>query len=1172
MARLEDLTKGALVRGILGDRVVKVVDIAWHGSSAVTLTFTDELTGKAAQELLDREDEARLTVEKTGRAWSMDADGDLFRLVSEARRISLAYLFDPFLAVQTSTLRTLPHQIDAVYNKMLPRQPLRFLLADDPGAGKTIMAGLFCKELMIRGDVERCLIITPGSLVEQWQDELWQKFALDFRILTKDMIEAARSGNPFDEQSLLIARLDHLSRNEDLQAKLAATDWDLIVVDEAHKMAAHYMAGETRETKRYKLGKLAGSLARHFVLMTATPHAGIEEDFQLFLALLDADRFEGKPRDASHMIDPSDLMRRLVKEKLLDFDGRPLFPERHAYTAVYPLSDDETLLYKRVTDYVVEEMNRADRLKREGEGSRGAIVGFALTTLQRRLASSPEAIYQSLARRHRRLEKRLSEEQIRRRGGELAAWKARSDFRGLDDDFDLDDLPEGELEELEEELVDEASAARTIADLKQEIATLADLEELARQLRDSDADRKWEELSKLLQHTPEMYDTYGSRRKLIVFSEHRDTLNYLVRKLRALLGREDAVVSIHGGMPREQRRKIQEAFIHDKEVLILVATDAAGEGINLQRAHLMVNYDLPWNPNRIEQRFGRVHRIGQTEVCHLWNLVAEDTREGQVFGRLFEKLNEQRRALGDQVFDVLGDAFRGQSLRDLLIKAVRYGEQPDVKQRLREVVDATVGDALRQVVHDRALVSDVMTTGDVERIREEMERAEARKLQPHFIRSFFLTAFAHLGGVVREREPGRFEVSNVPAELRHRDRQIGRGVPLLRRYERVTFEKDLIVSGRGPAAEYITPGHPLLDGTIDMIAERYGSLLRQGAVLIDEHDPGLVPHVLVYLEHSVVDGRADRDGDRRVVSRRFEFVSVDPDGVGRAAGWAPYLDLRHASPEEITFLAPVIDGGWIRSDLENAAVGYGIQLARAHLEEVRRRTVDRVERMTAAVRARLESEIRHWDHRANQLRERELAGRLPRSGMNSANARQRADELQGRLRQRLEALDAQRQLSSLPPVVAGAALVVPAGLLSSRQGASARDIAEQARARSAVERAALDAVLAIERALGHNPVEMPPNNKGYDIESKAADGSLLFLEVKGRARGAETFTVTRSEIGVGRNMPSQHILALAEVPATGSPDVRYIRGAFRDIGDLPFDAISVNLPWRSYFDRGEVPA
>jgi hypothetical protein len=323
----------------------------------------------------------------------MDADGNLFRLVSEAKRISLAYLFDPFLAVQTSSLDPLPHQIEAVYDKMLPRQPLRFLLADDPGAGKTIMAGLFCKELMIRGDVERCLVIAPGSLVEQWQDELWQKFALPFEILTRDMIQAARSGNPFGERPLLIARLDHLSRNEDLQAKLADTDWDLIIVDEAHKMAAHYMGGEVKETKRYKLGRLAGSLARHFVLMTATPHAGIEADFHLFLALLDADRFEGKPRDATRMTDTSDLMRRLVKENLLKFDGTPLFPERRAYTAVYPLSGDETLLYKRVTDYVVQEMNRAERLKAAGEGSRGAIVGFALTTLQRRLASSPEAIY-----------------------------------------------------------------------------------------------------------------------------------------------------------------------------------------------------------------------------------------------------------------------------------------------------------------------------------------------------------------------------------------------------------------------------------------------------------------------------------------------------------------------------------------------------------------------------------------------------------------------------------------------------------------------------------------------------------------------------------------------------------------------------------------------------------
>jgi SNF2 family DNA or RNA helicase len=742
MARLEELTKGALVRGLLPERAVRVVDVEWHSSDAITLTYTDESTGKPNHDLLYRDDEPRLVVEKAGRAWSMDADGGLFRLVSEARRISLAYLFDPFLAVQTSNLDPLPHQIDAVYQKMLPRQPLRFLLADDPGAGKTIMAGLFCKELMIRGDVERCLVVAPGSLVDQWQDELWQKFGLSFEILTKDMIEAARSGNPFGEKPLLIARLDHLSRNEDLQAKLQASEWDLVVVDEAHKMSAHYIGGEVKETKRYKLGRLVGTITRHLLLMTATPHAGIEEDFQLFLALLDGDRFEGKPRNASHAIDTSDLMRRVVKEKLLKFDGTLLFPERRAYSPTYPLSDGEALLYKRVTEYVQGEMNRAERLKAAGEGRRGAVVGFALTTLQRRLASSPEAIYQSLARRRKRLESRVSEERMRRRGArvavELGTPTVPDVFRDVDEEFDVDDLLDGELEALEEELVDEASAAGTIAELEREIETLGGLEELARQVRQSGTDRKWEELSNLLQHTPEMFDALGQRRKLIIFSEHRDTLNYLVDKLQRLLGRAEAAVSIHGGMPRDQRRKVQEAFTQDKDVLLLVATDAAGEGINLQRVHLMINYDLPWNPNRIEQRFGRVHRIGQTEVCHLWNLVAAETREGNVFQRLFEKLEEQRKALGDQVFDVLGDAFSGKTLRELLIEAVRYGESPEVKHRLKEVVDATVGDTLRKVVHERALVSDVMTAGDVERIREEMERAEARKLQPHFIRSFFL--------------------------------------------------------------------------------------------------------------------------------------------------------------------------------------------------------------------------------------------------------------------------------------------------------------------------------------------------------------------------------------------------------------------------------------------------
>ena len=1159
MARLEELTKGALVRGLLGNRLLKVVAVDWHGSSALTLTYTDEASGRLDQELLDRSDEARLTIEQSNRSWPMDGDPRLFRLASEAKRISLAYLFDPFLAVQTSNLDPLPHQVDAVYNRMLPLQPLRFLLADDPGAGKTIMAGLLVKELIIRGDVERCLVIAPGSLVEQWQDELWQKFALDFKILTRDMIESSGTGNPFEEQPMLIARLDHLARNEALQARLGVTDWDLVIVDEAHKMSAHYSGSEVRETRRYRLGQLAGSRARHLLLMTATPHSGYDENFRLFLRLLDADRFEGHDRGGPRS-DPSDIMRRLVKEKLLTFDGRPLFPERRAYTVAYPLSEPEALLYTRVTEYVRDEMSRADDLRNEGEGSRGAIVGFALTILQRRVASSPEAIYQSLRRRRERLERRAGEARITRRAA-LSAGPPR-----FLDDFDEDDLPEGEREDLETSLVDEASAARTVAELDREITILADLEKLAADLRTSGEDRKWEELSSLLRDTPEMFGPDGSRRKLIIFSEHRDTLTYLAGKLRALLGSPRAVETIHGGMHRDERRRAQEAFTQDPETLVLVATDAAGEGINLQRAHLMVNYDLPWNPNRIEQRFGRIHRIGQTEICHLWNLVAEDTREGDVFQRLFAKLDEQRHALGGQVFDVLGQAFADTPLRGLLIEAICYGERPDVKNRLNQVVDETVGAKLRQVVHDRALVSDLLTEQEVERIRADMERAQARRLQPHFVQPFFVDAFSYLGGEVREREPGRFEITRVPAEFRQRDRLIGTGATLPRRFERITFDKDLITVAARPRAQFVAPGHPLLDVTVDLIVERFDTLLRQGAVLVDDRDPGNQPRTLIYLQHAVTDGRTTPAGDRRTVSKRFEFIEVGSDGQGRFAGWAPYLDLRPATPAEQLAAATIADREWAGGSLEEAAVTQGISLARAHLDEVRRRTFDRVDRVAAEVRARLEPEIRHWDHRAAELRQRELAGRLPASGMNSGNARQRAEELAARLKYRMSELEAERQLAAGPPIVAGGALVLPAGLLRRLTGVAAAPGTMPGPGAAAGRDATIEAVLAAEGRLGRFPEQASDGAQGYDIESRTATGSALFILVRNRAPGTDEFTVNRSELGVAHNMVGQHLLVLVD-----GDQLRYVPDGLAAVADPPFDMALVVLPWQAFFSRGQAP-
>src|SRR6478736_193429 len=497
MSTLEDLTPNAAVRGILPNGLVSVVSVQWFGSGALELTYKTA-TGKVANELLYRHDEPRLEIVEQGRPWSFDGDGALFRLVSEAHRIRLAHLFDPVLAVHTSLVDPLPHQITAVYEAMLPRQPLRFLLADDPGAGKTIMAGLLIKELIARGDLRRCLIVCPGSLAEQWQDELSRRFHLPFEILTNDKLEAARTGNWFLENDLAIARLDKLSRNEDVQHKLQVPEcgWDMVVCDEAHKLSATFFGGEVKYTKRYHLGQLLSGLTRHFLLMTATPHNGKEEDFQLFMALLDGDRFEGRFRDGVHVADVSDLMRRMVKEKLLKFDGTPLFPERIAHTVPYKLSDAEARLYRAVTDYVRDEFNRAEALQND---KRAGTVGFALTILQRRLASSPEAIYQSLRRRKERLESRLRELELLQRGGAIPIALV-IDTPALDEDDveDLEEAPDNEVEAAEEQILDQATAARTITELKAEIETLKQLDALALAVRRSGTDRKWRELANLL--------------------------------------------------------------------------------------------------------------------------------------------------------------------------------------------------------------------------------------------------------------------------------------------------------------------------------------------------------------------------------------------------------------------------------------------------------------------------------------------------------------------------------------------------------------------------------------------------------------------------------------------------------------------------------------------------
>lgn len=1185
MLGLEEITAGAFVTGIDPGGPVEVRQARLIGADALEVTYKTA-AGQLGERIVYRSDEPTFALANPGRTWSFTAAGDEFRLAAEARRITLAHLFDPMLAVSVSAIEPLPHQIEAVYGEMLPRTPLRFLLADDPGAGKTIMAGLYIKELMLRGDVERCLIVAPGGLVGQWRDELYDKFNLNFEIVTKEHIDSAHFGDIFYTKPLLLARVDQLARREDLVPRLKEAHWDLVVVDEAHRMSAHY-SGEVKRTKKYQLGQVLGGSARHFLLMTATPHAGKEADFQLFLALLDSDRFEGQYRDGVHTADASDLMRRMVKEDLLRFDGTPLFPERRAYTVRYELSDAEMTLYDEVTEYVGTEMNRAAALV--AEGGRRNTVGFALTTLQRRLASSPEAIHQSLRRRKERLQKQVMEE---RQSARLDALRLSPQEQRLarllgDDDaaqagdaapgaFDLDLLDEldpDEREELEVEVTDAATAAQTIAELEQEIRVLEKLEALAHDLRQSGNDRKWNELAALLQDNPEMRDENGNRRKLIVFTEHRDTMRYLEDRLRQLLGRDDAVVSIHGGTGRDERRAIQQRFTQDSRSIVLVATDAAGEGINLQRAHLLINYDLPWNPNRIEQRFGRVHRIGQREVCHMWNLVAEGTREDMVFGTLLNKIEAQRQAYKGRVYDVLGQAISGRELSELFVEAIRYGARPDVKAHINRVIDDQVEERVRKAIKEPALAATVMTDDARHEIRHRMEEAEARRLQPHFIRSFFLAAFERLGGRIREREPGRYEVLNVPARVRSRDRLVGKGSPLLPRYERVTFDPLLIRADGHPDADLVAPGHPLLDVVVDVLAADLGDTLREGAVLVDDSDTSEMPRVLIMLEHEVADARPNPTGAATVVSHQFEFVELPMEGDAVVAGSAPYLDYRPASPLEHSAAAEVLRSPWLSTPLDQIGRDHAIQHSvPEHLRHVTELTLDRVERTRNAVRERLTSEIRRVTERAEKFELQADAGTNPR--MNAERARQEARELTERLETRMARLDQEASLRSLPPRVVGGALVLPGGLLrrlQSRDESLSTRFAPDLTLGSELQQA-LKAVAAAEAAAGRRPGPIhtsPAGHGGYQLQSIDQNGDHWFMAVKVASGVSPTVSLSRNELLTSLNKGQRYVTALVDLAGSGAVTIRYLVGPLVDTGTVDFAETSRTLDWHDLWRRGQ---
>ena len=716
--------------------------------------------------------------------------------VIEATRFKYASLFDPLLAMNVSKIDPLPFQIEAVYGYVLKQPRIRFLIADDPGAGKTIMAGLIIKEMKLRRLARRTLIVVPGHLKGQWRRELKDKFDEKFVMLDRPTFNAHYGENPWERNEQVITSID-FAKQEEILPTLSSVHWDLVIVDEAHKMAAYRYGNKVSKTQRYKLGEVLSKTSNHLLFLTATPHRGDPENFRLFLDLLMPGFFA-----SSQMVEESlknrdnPLFIRRLKEDLKDFEGKPIFTGRFPQTIKFNLHDREKDLYNDVSRYVVEQYNRA--LQQDTKRN----VAFALMILQRRMASSTYALLQSLKRRKERLKKILK--------GEEEQKEVSVDFEAIED------LEESERWEKEKEW-EGISLAKDPEELKQEIETLETLIEKAKEIMRSESEVKLSELRKAIEEGFKRIRDMNGNPKILIFTESKDTLEYLVKKIKNWGYR---VNFIHGGMNIEERIKAEKIFRDETD--IMVATEAAGEGINLQFCHIMINYDIPWNPNRLEQRMGRIHRYGQQRDVYIFNLVADDTREGKVLAKLFDKLKEIRDKLGsDRVFDVAGNVLYGKNLYQLILDAVTSARTMD--EILKEI---DIQPDEKYISRIKDILGETLATRfiDYTKIQEMAEKAREYRLIPEYVEEFFKRAFKKAGGKFRELKGGFIAIDSVPYEIRKIAESVdfkNRFGVLMRRYPKATFDKD--IAFKNPDAEFISFGHPLLEALISWVINKFGN-------------------------------------------------------------------------------------------------------------------------------------------------------------------------------------------------------------------------------------------------------------------------------------------------------------------------------------------------------------
>lgn len=982
----------------------------------------------------------------------------------EAKRYRFASLYDPLLAMNTCKVDPLPHQIEAVYGFVLQLPRIRFLIADDPGAGKTIMAGLIIKELKLRNLVKRVLIVAPGHLKDQWQREMRDRFEENFVKVDRGLINASYGENIWTRENQLIASID-FAKQDDIAMSLASSHFDLIIVDEAHKMSAYRYGEKLDKTGRYRLGEVLSDISTNLLFLTATPHRGDPENFRLFLDLLEPGFFATTEMVAESIRNQENpLFIRRVKEDLKDFEGRPLFLPRHVDTIAFRLgteSPKEADLYIALSKYVNEQYNKA--LTKQDKRRN---VAFALVILQRRLASSTYALLKSLERRKKRLDDLLQG---------ATQNNSRNGFMGIDPD-EAEDMDEEERW-AQEEVWETLSVAGNQDELRAEIETLKDLIRMAKAIVESENEVKIRHLKNSLAKLNQ--DFAGA--KILIFTESRDTLDHLERNIRDKWGY--SVCTIHGGMNLPERIKAEGTFKNDAQVLI--ATEAAGEGINLQFCNLMINYDLPWNPNRLEQRMGRIHRYGQTREVFIFNLVASDTREGRVMKALFDKLAEIKDALGsDKVFDVLGDIVQGKGLAQLMVDAAAGARSLD---EILKDIEIIVDQDYIQRVRDNLGESLATRYIDYTRIKEKADQAREYRLIPEYTEAFFKRAIEVLDGkwqarTMKEFPQGSFlSIESLPFQLK----QIADEEPfrrqhgsLLKRFPLATFDKEAAM--RVSQAEFISFGHPLFEALLIWVERNLANTLSQGAVFTDPD--GKMDGTILFYQGEVLDGRGQVTGTRLFAL----FVDVNSG------------DLQAVNP---AILWDVKEVGENKENVDVEALKRkAFTILLPELEKYKETLLTERERQAAikekyGVRS-LEYLILKLDGDLIGLYDRRYRGENVDLVIRNKEEQKAGYELA--LRDLKLGLEQERNLTISTPRFIGMARIVPE--MDASVMVSDDDM----------EQIGMEVTMQYERQQGWRPEDVSKENLGFDVRSTSPDGNRRYIEVKARA-GMGSVALTQNE-------------------------------------------------------------